>query len=74
MSKDDVTDVNFRSSENGDDPTSEMDVVLEMKVKDVNVLLALLAELPFKNSANVINVIRADVIRQVQEKLSAQKD
>ena len=50
------------------DPILDMDISLVMKVEDVNILLALLAKLPYEEVANVLSVIRNDVVRQIQEK------
>lgn len=55
------------------DPILDVVVKLEMKVEDVNHLLSLLAELPYKQSADVLNVIRNEAIQQVTAHQKAQE-
>lgn len=56
------------------DPVLDLPITLEMKVEDVNVLLSLLSELPYKKVSQVLSLIRDETITQVQEQMEKKKE
>ena len=62
MTTDNVTDVEVKNER---DPVLDYEVSLQMKVEDFNVLLSLLAKLPFETSAAAITIIRDAIAEQV---------